>query len=284
MFFSDKSADPRVAKNPLPPKIAALLRESWWLAFLALALYLLLILYTYRKSDPGWSHSVADAQIGNAGGVVGAYISDLMLSAFGVSAYWWVVLCGALVWWGFRRIEKVGDTDRRSYAVALAGFAVVLISSCGIEAVRLHSLNAALPLAAGGVIGGLVGNGMSAAFGFTGGTLILLMAFAAGLSLFSGVSWLVVIERLGTWLENGYVYAVGKWQERKDRRVGEQAVIRRDEVVEVSKKKLEIHQPVRIEPPAVDIPTRCCRRCTCSTRLKRTSRCCLRKPWNSPRA
>jgi DNA segregation ATPase FtsK/SpoIIIE, S-DNA-T family len=143
MFFSDKSADPRVAKNPLPPKIAALLRESWWLAFLALALYLLLILYTYRKSDPGWSHSVADAQIGNAGGVVGAYISDLMLSAFGVSAYWWVVLCGALVWWGFRRIEKVGDTDRRSYAVALAGFAVALrLSGCTASMQRCRWLPA----------------------------------------------------------------------------------------------------------------------------------------------
>jgi S-DNA-T family DNA segregation ATPase FtsK/SpoIIIE len=254
MFFSDKSADSRAARNPLPPKIAALLRESWWLAFLALALYLLLILTTYRKADPGWSHSFEAGGIQNAGGVVGAYISDLLLAGFGVSAYWWVVLCGALVWWGFRRIEKVAETDRRSYAVALTGFAVVLVSSCGIEAVRLHSLQVALPFAPGGVLGGLVGEGVTAALGFTGGTLILLIIMAAGLSLFSGVSWLAVIERLGAWLESGHAYALSKWQEREDRRVGEKALIVREEVVEESKKRFETHEPIRIEPPAVEIP------------------------------
>lgn len=254
MFFSDKSVDSRTARNPLPPKIAALLRESWWLAFLALALYLLLILTTYRKADPGWSHSFEAGGIQNAGGVVGAYISDLLLAGFGLSAYWLVVLCGALVWWGFRRIEKVAATDRRSYAVALVGFAVVLVSSCGIEAVRLHSLQVALPFAPGGVLGGLVGEGVTAALGFTGGTLILLIILAAGLSLFSGVSWLTVIERLGALLETGYAYALNKWQEREDRRVGEKALIVREEVVEESKKRFETHEPIRIEPPAVEIP------------------------------
>jgi S-DNA-T family DNA segregation ATPase FtsK/SpoIIIE len=253
MLFRDKSADSRTARNPLPPKIAALLRESWWLAFLALALYLLLILSTYHKTDPGWSHNLEVNGIQNLGGVVGAYISDLMLAGFGISAYWWVVLCGALVWWGFRRIEKVAETDRRSYVVALAGFAVVLLSSCGIEAVRLHSLDAALPFVPGGVLGGLVGDGVTGALGFTGGTLILLIFLAAGLSLFSGISWLTVIERLGTWLENAYHFVINKWHEREDRRAGEKAQIVREEVVEVGKKRFEAYEPVRIEPPAVEI-------------------------------
>jgi S-DNA-T family DNA segregation ATPase FtsK/SpoIIIE len=253
MLFSDKSTDSRTARNPLPPKIAALLRESWWLAFLALALYLLLILSTYHKTDPGWSHNLEVNGIQNLGGVVGAYISDLMLAGFGISAYWWVVLCGALVWWGFRRIEKVAETDRRYYVVALAGFAVVLLSSCGIEAVRLHSLDAALPFVPGGVLGGLVGDGVTGALGFTGGTLILLIFLAAGLSLFSGISWLTVIERLGTWLENAYHFVINKWHEREDRRAGEKAQIVREEVVEVGKKRFEAYEPVRIEPPAVEI-------------------------------
>ena len=85
MFWSDKVAGTRIAGtaarsagNPLPPKIAALLRESWWLALLAIALYLFLILATYSQSDPGWSHSVRTPAIHNAGGVVGAYLADLM--------------------------------------------------------------------------------------------------------------------------------------------------------------------------------------------------------------
>ncbi|MBX9810648.1 MAG: DNA translocase FtsK 4TM domain-containing protein [Burkholderiales bacterium] len=254
MFLSEKNSGARTVRNPLPPKIAALLRESWWLALLAAALYLLLILYTYDKADPGWSHSVSAATVRNAGGVVGAYIADLMLAVFGLSAYWWVVFCAALVWWGFRRIESVPETDRRSYAVAAAGFVIMLVASCGIEALRLYSLKAALPFAPGGMLGGLVGDALFKTLGFTGGTLMLLMAFAAGLSLFTGISWLTVIERLGAWIENSYLHVVQKWREREDRRAGEQAVIEREEVVEEGRKKFEIHEPIRIEPPAAEIP------------------------------
>src|SRR5688500_4680738 len=155
-----------------------------------------------------------------------------MLYLFGLSAYWWVVLCGALVAWGFRRIEDVPESDRRSYAVALGGFLLLLVASSGIEAVRLYSIKAALPLAPGGVMGAVLGQGVAQAFGFTGGTLILLLAFAAGLSLFTGVSWLTVIERLGDWAERSLGFVLGKWTERQDRRAGEQAVIERDEVVD----------------------------------------------------
>ena len=114
MRAREKNGDSRAAPNPLPPRIAARLRESWWFALIALALYLLLVLYTYDKSDPGWSHSVDASIIHNAGGVAGAYIADLMLYLFGMSAYWWVVFCAAAVSWGFRRIETVPETDRRS--------------------------------------------------------------------------------------------------------------------------------------------------------------------------
>jgi S-DNA-T family DNA segregation ATPase FtsK/SpoIIIE len=248
--------DTRAASNPLPPRIAARIRESGWFALLALALYLLLVLYTYDKSDPGWSHSLTTTTIHNAGGVAGAYIADLMLYLFGISAYWWVVLCAAAVTWGFHRIESVPVTDRRSYAVAMAGFGMVLVASSGVEAVRLYTLKVALPHAPGGIIGALAGEGLAGLLGFTGGTLILLTIFVAGLGLFTGISWLTVIERLGGWLEDAYFYIVKKWQERIDRQAGAQATIEREEVVEEGRRKLEIEirEPIRIEPPALDIP------------------------------
>ena len=253
MLLSEKSSA-RAARNPLPPKLAALVREFWWFALVGLALYLFLVLYTYSRSDPGWSRSVSTEAIGNAGGRVGAWLADVMLYAFGLSAYWWVVACAVLVAWGFRRIEGVPESDRRSYLVAATGFVVVLVASAGIEAIRLHTLKAALPLAPGGILGAVVGGSLSQALGFTGATLLLLLLFAAGLSLFTGLSWLTVLERLGAAAETTYLFALQKWHERQDRRAGEQAVVKRDEVVEVSKKKLEIHAPVRIEPPAPAIP------------------------------
>jgi len=253
MILSEKTSA-RTAKNPLPPKLAALVREFWWFALLGLALYLVLVLYTFHKADPGWSHSASAAAIHNAGGRVGAWVADIMLYVFGLSAYWWVVLCGALVWWGFHRIDGVAEGDRRSYAVAAVGFVIVLMASSGIEAIRLYSLKATLPQAPGGMLGAVVGGSLTQALGFTGATLILIMLLAAGLSLFSGVSWLMVIERVGAWSEWTYAFLLEKWQERQDRRAGQQAVIQREEVVEESKKKLEVHVPIRIEPAAVEIP------------------------------
>ncbi|HKA41689.1 MAG TPA: DNA translocase FtsK 4TM domain-containing protein [Burkholderiales bacterium] len=254
MLSGEKAISGRAARNPLPPKIAALLRESGWLALLAVALYLVLILYTYDKADPAWSHSTSAGTIHNAGGRIGAWVADVMLYLFGLSACWWIVLCGFLVAWGFRSIERGAQGDRRSYAVAAIGFAIVLLASSGLEAARLHSLRVALPHAPGGIFGAVIGQAMAQALGFTGATLILLVAFAAGLSLFTGVSWLTVIERLGAWAEAAYLLVQQKLQERQDRRAGAEAAVRRDEVVEVSKKKLEVHEPVRIEPPALEIP------------------------------
>ena len=178
MLASDKSPAAKTAPNPLPPKLAALLRESWWLAFLAVALYLLLVLLSFHKGDPGWSHSVTTDRLGNAGGLVGAYVADLLLFMFGISAYWWVALCAALVLWSFRRIETVTETDRRSHAVMLIGFVVLLVASCGIESLRLYTLQAELPGGPGGALGAMVGNGLATVAGFTGGTLLLLVLLA----------------------------------------------------------------------------------------------------------
>jgi S-DNA-T family DNA segregation ATPase FtsK/SpoIIIE len=253
LLWSEKAGKAKVAPNPLPPKIAALLRESWWFALVALALYLLLILATYNPADPGWSQSVSTSAVSNRGGAFGAYLSDLLLSLFGHSAYWWIALCAGLVVWSFKRIERAEPGDRRSYAVVLAGFVVQLFASTGIEALGMRSMASGLPNGAGGMAGDIIRRGVVPVLGYTGGVLVLLLTLAAGLSLFSGVSWLVVLERIGGWAERSFGFALRKWQERQDRRAGEQALIEREEVVEVINKKLVIHEPVRIEAP-VEIP------------------------------
>ncbi len=254
MLASEKANSGRPASNPLPPKLASLLRESGWLALLAVALYLTLILATFDKADPGWSHSVVVDQVRNSGGRFGAWLADILLFVFGISAWWWVVLCIFAVRWSFRRIESVVAADRRSYAVAGIGFALLLLASCSLEALRFYSLKATLPLAPGGMLGAAASGALSAALGFTGATLALIALFAIGLSLFTGVSWILVIERLGGWLDDTYQLAQRQWRDRQDRRAGAAALSEREEVVEVSKKRLEVHEPVRIEPPLPPIP------------------------------
>jgi len=198
----------RTDTPPLPGKIAALLRESKWFALLALALYLLLVLFTFDKSDPGWFHSTATATARNAGGRAGAWLSELLLYVFGVSAYWWVALLGYIVVAGYRRLDGSALLDRRSLLVALAGFALLLAASSGIEALRFYTLKATLPLAPGGMLGAAVSSNLAASFGFTGATLILLTLFAIGASLFTGISWLTVIELTGAALEASYEFVL----------------------------------------------------------------------------
>ncbi len=253
MRIGDKPGAVRSADNPLPPQIAALLRESWWLAVVVLALYLALILFTFDKADPGWSHSSTVEHIRNSGGRIGAWLSDILLFVFGFSAWWWVVLCAFVVRWSFRRIENVTAADRRSYAVAGVGFAILLIASASMEALRFYTIKATLPLAPGGMLGAGLSGLLSSAMGFTGATLVLLAMIAIGLSLFTGLSWIALLESFGGGLESAYHFTRQKWANWQDRRAGAVAVIERTEIVQESKKKLEIHEPLRIEPAKVEI-------------------------------
>jgi S-DNA-T family DNA segregation ATPase FtsK/SpoIIIE len=244
----------RTDTPPLPGKIASLLRESKWFALIALAAYLLLVLLTFDKSDPGWFHSTGSAVARNAGGRAGAWLSELLLYLFGISAYWLVALLAYIVVSGYRRLDGSRLLDKRPLIIALAGFVVLMIASCGLEKLRFSSINAMLPLAHGGMLGAVISAGFTTAFGFTGATLILLTLFAIGLSLFTGISWLTAIEMTGAALEFAYAFAVQFWQRRQDRKAGEIATLEREVIVEEDKKRIiEDHEPIRIEAPVVEI-------------------------------
>jgi len=238
---------------PLPARLAGLLREARWLLLVAIAGYLLLIFATFHRGDPGWSHSATDAVTRNAGGIVGAYLSDVLLSLFGLSAYWWVALCVYVVVWGYRRLGDSTLIDRRPLWASLAGFGLLLVASAALEYLRLHTLSADLPLAPGGIVGDVTGRLAMAALGFTGATLALLTAAAIGFSLFSGISWVKLAELVGLALEAGYRLAREAWESRRDRRLGEMAREERDFVVETEKRREEEHPPLRIEMPVVEI-------------------------------
>jgi len=238
---------------PLPARLAGLLREARWLVLVAIAAYLLLIFATFHRGDPGWSHSATDAITRNAGGLVGAWLSDLLLYLFGLSAYWWVALCVYVVVWGYRRLDGSSLIDPRPLWAALGGFALLIAASASLEYLRLHSLTAELPLAPGGMIGDVAGRFALGALGFTGATLVLLTAAAIGFSLFTGISWIKVAEVVGLGLEAGYGLARQAWESRRDRRIGEIAREEREFVVETEKRREEDHPPLRIELPVAQI-------------------------------
>src|SRR5690606_36595605 len=128
MSFADKPMAKKVASNPLPPRTSRLLREAVTLILGGIALYLALILISFDRTDPGWSHSGSFQQISNAGGSAGAWLADLMLYFFGISAWWWVIFFFATVWWGYRRIDISSIYDPRVLMLSFTGFITLLIA------------------------------------------------------------------------------------------------------------------------------------------------------------
>ena len=245
----------RATPGQLPEKIGNLLNEARWLGLTVVALFLAMALWGYHRDDPGWSHAVDSGTLSNPTGHFGAWIADLLLYLFGISAWWWIVLLAVVIWWGFRRLHSpLGHADRRPLYIALAGFLLLLVASSALEALRFHTLQVALPLAPGGLLGVEASRLLAHLLGYTGSTLLLLAAMAAGWSIFSGMSWLWAFERLGASLEfiTGSFYGlIDSW---RDRRIGREVAHQREEEVEVEKRRVELHDPIIIETPPPDVP------------------------------
>jgi S-DNA-T family DNA segregation ATPase FtsK/SpoIIIE len=240
----------------LNARAVRLLREAGWIGLTALGLFVFLILFSYDKSDPGWSHAVASRTVHNAGGRVGAWFADLLLYLFGLSAYLLIALCAGTVIRGYRRLRVQASPPRKDDELPRLpwerwlGFFLFFVGCVGIESSRLHSLNAVLPLAPGGIVGRIVADPLLTALGDVGGTLTLLVFVTAGFSLWTGVSWLTIFERSGTVLELVWLRVLTLIAARKDRRIGEIAAVEREEQVQEMRKILEVDpEPVRIEKP-----------------------------------
>jgi S-DNA-T family DNA segregation ATPase FtsK/SpoIIIE len=248
-----------VSERGLSPRLAALLRESWWLLAAALFGYLALILATYTRSDPGWSFSGNDSAISNKGGVVGAWLADLLLYLFGISAWWWVFGGAILLAAEYRRLSAHGFGDREAEPrhhpwLALPGFACLLLASCALEALRLYRLPVSLPQGGGGAIGQLIGHSLSRALGFNGATLLLLALFAVGWSLLTGMSWLRLMERIGAAIEGAAARLHARREQRRDRQIGAAALEQREHAVEAARETEDPREPVVVVPPLAELP------------------------------
>ncbi len=252
MSSVNKAMAKKTGSNPLPPRAVRLLRESAGLALLGVALYLALILYGYDRADPGWSYSGETLAAGNPGGLAGAWLADLLLYLFGVSAWWVAVFFVFLVSWIYHRIDG-GIFDRRPLFLSVAGFIVLLIASSGLEALRFYTLNITLPHGPGGVLGLIISKNLSQGLGFTGATLALLILIAIGFSLFTGLSWLRCVEKLGAFVEGSCLFFKRRWEDWQDRRAGLASAVKRDELVEIGKKRFQENPPLHIEQPATVI-------------------------------
>jgi len=253
-----RTAQTTRSRQPLPGRLSRLLMEARWIAMAVAFLYFVLILISYNKGDPGWSHANAVPKIANLGGKAGAWLSDLLLFIFGFSAWWWGVIFLRGVWQGWRRLTgRLEPAEEPSHTgemyVRWTGFAIMFAGSLGLEYLRMWSWNVELPRAAGGVLGQVIGHSAHVAFGFTGATLLLLLLFGLGFSLFFQVSWLAVAERIGESVESTIDWFRLRMEDMEDRKRGEAAAVARDELVVHERQKFAEKHPeptpiVKAEP------------------------------------
>ena len=188
-------------KKPLARHITRGLKEGALFIFGFAALYFFLALFSYDASDPGWSHSglAAQKEIANLGGPTGALISDIFLSLFGYLAYLFPIMVaysGLLI---YRDRQKEHVFDKRGIALRSLGFVLTLFAGCALASMHDATVVSPLPVNAGGILGDILGGRMEHGFNVIGATLLLLSIFFAGVTLFTHLSWLWLIDTTGAY-------------------------------------------------------------------------------------
>jgi S-DNA-T family DNA segregation ATPase FtsK/SpoIIIE len=158
------------------------------------AIYLMAALVSFNPSDPSWSQTAWHEPIHNLGGGVGAWMADTLFFTFGVLAYAIPPIMLVLCWAAYRQRSGGEYIDYFALSLRLIGTLALVLTSCGLAALNVDDL---YYFASGGVIGSLLSNAMLPWFNGIGATLGLLCVWAAGLTLFTGWSWLVIAERIG---------------------------------------------------------------------------------------
>ncbi|MGD9660618.1 MAG: DNA translocase FtsK [Porticoccaceae bacterium] len=240
-----------------------IVREGALIGWLLICLYLLLALASYSPEDPGWSHTGSRDNISNAAGATGAWLADVLYSLFGYMAYLFPPLLALRAWNVFQtRQVNQQPFDWIVFTLRFIGLILVMTSATSLAAIHYAGVEAALPagVGVGGRLGDILGEAVTAAFNHVGGTLILIAVFLFGLTIFTDLSWLVIIDNLGR-----YTLALCGWigkriQQRRheieERRLASEAQKTRKAVVEekalrISERKdPEIHLPAKPQAPS----------------------------------
>ena len=237
-------------KETLPIKI---IKEGALIGLVALCLYLVMSLLSYSPADPGWSRTGVDGAVHNAGGAFGAWLADVFLSLFGYVSYLFPVLIGWQAWRVFRDREQRLQLDWVVLGLRCVGFVLVMLSATAMTTMYYGLEDAILPFSHGGILGSSVATGIRGAFSYTGGALILVSVFLFGMTVFTDLSWLRLMDSIGGTILR-LLHLVGErwlaWRKRRgERQTAEQVQKVRRQVIESHAEKEKSRIPPRIEAP-----------------------------------
>ncbi|WP_127477361.1 DNA translocase FtsK [Sulfurivermis fontis] len=225
------------------------LREAALYLFGAVAIYLLIALYSYHPADPGWSSVGRSTGVANLGGRAGAWFADIFLYLFGYMAYLFPVMVAYSGWLLFRgRNEEENAQNHAELVLRGAGFVLTVMAGAGLAFLHFDYSDVALPLNAGGILGDVVGRSLVGSFSFLGATLFLLALFLTGVTVFTGLSWLWVMDAVGAGTLRLGARLRRLLPQLNEFLAARQARQQREQVVKTEKAKVAKRPPPRIEP------------------------------------
>ncbi|MGB7800330.1 DNA translocase FtsK 4TM domain-containing protein [Buttiauxella sp.] len=168
--------------------------EALLLLVAIFAVYLMAALLSFNPSDPSWSQTAWHEPIHNLGGTPGAWLADTLFFIFGVMAYTIPVIIIGACWFTFRNRDSEEFVDYFAVSLRLIGVLAMVLTACGLAAINADDI---WYFASGGVIGSLLSTAMMPLLNSSGGTIALLCVWAAGLTLFTGWSWVSIAEKIG---------------------------------------------------------------------------------------
>ncbi|EDV6504404.1 DNA translocase FtsK [Salmonella enterica subsp. enterica serovar Thompson] len=180
------------------------LLEALLILIALFAVWLMAALLSFNPSDPSWSQTAWHEPIHNLGGAPGAWLADTLFFIFGVMAYTIPVIIVGGCWFAWRHQSTDDYIDYFAVSLRLIGVLALILTSCGLAAINADDI---WYFASGGVIGSLLSTTLQPLLHSSGGTIILLCIWAAGLTLFTGWSWVSIAEKLGGWLLNILTFA-----------------------------------------------------------------------------
>ncbi|EBK2756475.1 DNA translocase FtsK [Salmonella enterica] len=180
------------------------LLEALLILIALFAVWLMAALLSFNPSDPSWSQTAWHEPIHNLGGAPGAWLADTLFFIFGVMAYTIPVIIVGGCWFAWRHQSTDDYIDYFAVSLRLIGVLALILTSCGLAAINADDI---WYFASGGVIGSLLSTTLQPLLHSSGGTIMLLCIWAAGLTLFTGWSWVSIAEKLGGWLLNILTFA-----------------------------------------------------------------------------
>jgi len=245
-------------KTAVEPSIAQLqliklLKESAFFVLIALGLFLLGAFFSFQLQDPGWTHSGIGQPVLNITGVVGAWLADFMLSIVGLMAFTFPIMLFNSAWLLISDVIKKQSEPASYYAIKWLGFFLALISGAALLDVHYYQNWVALPGTPGGIIGFELSNLLTRLFAFQGATLVLLSAFLVGITLSTGLSWLGLMDRLGSLTLKIIQWVKTTIEERKEKKTVVTVKKKREDSFVKQIKKFSKKEKPRIEPSIREI-------------------------------